>query len=256
MDKEYQKIKSILGLSFQSAKANLKLRNEGSYLGFFWYLLNPLLIFILLLLVFSTRLGNEIPYYSLYLLLGIIMFSFFEKITTLSIKIMDDYRLIIKSINFPRESLIISNVLTILFTHIFEIIVFFVIAVFLGISIKTFIFYILILFIFSLFIYGVSLILASLYVYFADLENIWYFFSRLLFFITPIFYTIQGQNRLFLVNLFNPLYYYITLARDVLIYNKTPDLWLIAGALIYSLLFFILGSIVFNKLKIKFAELV
>jgi len=112
------------------------------------------------------------------------------------------------------------------------------------------------LFLFSFFIYGLSLILASLYVYFADLENIWYFFSRLLFFATPIFYTIKGQNRLFIANFFNPLYYYITLGRDVLIYSKTPDLWLVAGALIYSLLFFIVGSIIFNKLKTKFAELI
>ena len=44
-----EKIKSISALSFSLAKANFKIRNEGSYLGIFWYLLEPLAFFIVLL---------------------------------------------------------------------------------------------------------------------------------------------------------------------------------------------------------------
>ncbi len=254
--KAWNKLKSTLGLSLQLAKASFKLRNEGSYLGILWYLLNPLLVFILLLLVFSDRLGSNIPYYPLYLLLGVIMFNFFHQITTFSIKTMDDNRSIIKSIKFPRESLVASDVLRTLFAHIFEIIVFFIIVFFFGISIKGILLYIPVLLLFSLFLYGFSLILASFYVYFIDLENIWLFVSKLLFFATPIFYAVGGQTRLFIFNLFNPLYYFITISRDVVIYNKIPEFWLITGAVIYSLLSFIIGSLIFHKLKTKFAELV
>jgi len=254
--KYYQKIKSILGLSLQLAKAGFKLRNEGSYLGILWYLLNPLLMFCLLFLIFSNRLGVEIPNYPLYLLLGIIMFNFFQQATTEATKtIIHEYRLLIKSINFPRESLIGSIVLKTLFSHLFEIILFIIFLLIFKNSLIGIISYPIILLFFCFFAFGVSLILAALTVYFIDLENIWLFASRLVWLGTPIFYAIEGQTRLFYINLLNPMYYFITIARDLIIYARTPELWLISGAVGYSLLFLVIGFLIFNKLKIKFAEM-
>ena len=250
-------IKNVLGLSLSLAKAGFKLRNEGSYLGILWYLLNPLLMFLLLLFIFSDRLGRNIPNYPVYLLLGIIMFNFFQKATTESTKtIIRDYRGIIKSINFPKESLIAALVLKTLFSHLFEIVLFVVLLLIFKNSLIGLIFYPIILIFFCFFVFGSSLILAALTVYFVDLENIWLFASRLIWLGTPIFYVIGGQTRLFYVNLLNPLYYFITIARELIIYTKIPELWMILGAIGYSLLFLIIGLLIFNKLKIKFAEMI
>ncbi len=249
------KFKNFWQLSLALAKAQFKLRNEGSYLGVFWYLLNPLLMFVLLFLVFSSRLGTGIPHYPLYLLLGIIMYNFFNQITSFSLITMNDNREIIKSINFSRESLVASNVLRTLFAHLFEIVIFMIIALFFGISFEGAIFYVPILIVFSVFIYGLSLILSSLYIYFIDIDNIWLFVSKLIFFATPIFYEVEKGSNLFLLNLFNPLYYFITLARDVVIYNKTPEMGFIAGALVWAVAFFIIGGLIFSKLKKKFTEM-
>ncbi len=256
MKKQY-KLKNFWRLSLTLAKAGFKLRNEGSYLGILWYLLNPLLLFVLLFLVFSDRLGSNIPNYPLYMLLGIIIFNFFQNSTTDSTRtITRDYSGVIKSINFPRESLIGSVVLKTLFSHLFEIILFIVfILIFKG-SLTGLIFYPLILVFLYIFIFGVCLILSSLTVYFVDLENIWFFVSRLIWLGTPIFYAIGGQTRLFYINLLNPLYYFITIAREIIIYSKIPELWLILGAIGYSLLFLLTGMLIFNKLKIKFAEMI
>jgi ABC-type polysaccharide/polyol phosphate export permease len=250
-------LKNFWQLSVTLAKTSFKLRNEGSYLGILWYLLNPLLLFLLLLLVFSDRLGNNIPSYPLYLLLGIIIFNFFQRTTTESTKtIVRDYKGIIKSINFPRESLISSIVLKTFFSHLFEILLFIIfILIFKG-SVVSLFFYPIILIFFCIFVFGACLILSSLTVYFADLENIWFFVSRLIWLGTPIFYAIEGQTRLFYVNLVNPLYYFITIAREIIIYSKVPELWMIFGGLGYSLLFLLIGLLIFNKLKIKFAEMI
>lgn len=257
MGKGWNKLKSSLGLSLSLAKAGFKLRNEGSYLGIFWYLLNPLLMFALLLLIFSDRLGSGIQNYPLYLLLGIIIFNFFQNATTEATKtIIRDYGGIIKSINFPRESLISSIVLKTLFSHFFEIILFIVLLLFFRGSLIGLLFYPIILVVFCFFVFGASLILATLTVYFVDLENIWFFLSRLIWLGTPIFYAIGGQTRLFYINLLNPLYYFITIAREIIIYTRIPELWMLLGMITYSLLFLLIGLLIFNKLKIKFAEMV
>lgn len=255
--KVYHKIKSILGLSLSLAKAGFKLRNEGSYLGILWYLLGPLLVFILLLLVFSDRLGTDIPNYPLYLLLGIIMFNFFQQTTTESTRAITlEYRDVIKSINFSKESLIASIVLKTLFSHLFEIILFIILLLIFKNSLIGIIFYPIILVFFCFFIFGASLVLAVLTIYFIDLENIWLFASKLMWFGTPIFYAIKGQTRLFYINLFNPMYYFITAARDLIIYNKMPEIWMILGMIVYGLLSLIIGLLIFNKLKIKSAEMI
>jgi ABC-type polysaccharide/polyol phosphate export permease len=254
-EKRVKKIKSFFRLSLSLAKAEFKLRNEGSYLGVFWYLLNPILTFIVLFVVFSSNLGNEVPNYPIYLLIGIVMFNLFQQVTTSAIINIRDHRFLIKSINFPRESLVASNLFRTIFSHLFELAILIVILLFFNVSVKGIIFYIPILLFFSIFIYGLSLILASLYVYFADLEYIWAFFSRLLFFVTPIFYAVEGRTKTFILNLFNPLYYYITITREVIIYDRIPPNWMMFTAFIFSLLSLIIGSYIFSKLKVKFAEM-
>lgn len=250
------RIRNIIELTFALAKAEFKLRNEGSYLGILWYLLNPLLLFLLLLLVFSDRVGVNIPSYPIYLLLGIIIFNFFQAATIESAKVIHVNRWILKSINFPREVLVSSIILKTIFSHIFEIILLIVFLLFYRVPISGVLFYPFILIFFCIFIYGASLILSAIAVYFVDLENIWAFVVRLIWLGTPIFYAIGGQTKLFYISLFNPMYYFITIARDFIVYMKMPELWMIAGAIFYSVLSLIIGILIFNRLKIKFAEMI
>ncbi|MFA6215859.1 MAG: ABC transporter permease [Patescibacteria group bacterium] len=247
-------LKKFLALSLALAKAEFKLRNEGSYLGIFWYLLNPILTFSLLLLIFSKQLGSEITDYPLYLLTGIVTFNLFSQITTQATKVIKTNRWLIKSVKFPPESLVSGVTLTGLFSHLFEVFLLFILAMAFQNNLTGFIFYPFLLLLFCIFIYGLSLILAALSVHFADLENIWIFFSRLVWFATPIFYTIDHQTILFKLNLFNPLYYFITLFRQVIIYNQIPASFLAAGAISYTLISLVIGQIIFNRLKPKFAE--
>jgi ABC-type polysaccharide/polyol phosphate export permease len=251
-----QKLKSTLGLSLALAKAQFKLKNEGTWLGVLWYLLAPILTFLFMLGIFHDRLGNNIPNYPLYLLLGIILFNFFRKIADESVAIIKNRSALIKSLNFPRESLILSIVLKTLFSHMFEIIILILFLLFFKIPISTMIYYPIVLIFLTMFTIGASLILSSLGAYFFDLHQIWGFAANIIWFVTPIFYSIGGQDRLFIINLFNPLYYIITFARDLIIYNKLPDLYINLGTIGYSLLFLTTGLFMFNKLRRRFAELI
>jgi ABC-type polysaccharide/polyol phosphate export permease len=163
---------------------------------------------------------------------------------------------LIKSIKFPGESVIISIVLRNLFEHLFEIIVFAIFLSAFNVSLVGIIFYLIVLVFLILFSYGVSLILSALTIYFIDLKNIWTFISRLLWFATPIFYSIGGQTKLLTFSMFNPLYYFITISRDIIIYQRMPELWMIGGAVIFTVAALAIGIFVFHLLRHKFAEMI
>ncbi|MBL7051362.1 ABC transporter permease [Candidatus Woesearchaeota archaeon] len=237
------------------AISDFKLRNEGTYLGFIWYLLNPILLFIILLLIFQDRLGSGIESYGLYLLMGIIMFNFFQKTSLASTKSILNNASIIKSIKFQRKSIIISVVIQNILEHIFEIIIFTFVMVLYNQSPLGMIFYPLIFIVFIVFTYGVSLILASLTMYFHDIHNMWNFLLKLLWFATPIFYGFGGQTKLLIFNLINPLYYFIKLSRDIVIYNTMPPPHTIFITIGLALISLLIGIVVYDKLEKRFAEM-
>lgn len=250
-------LKNVWGLGLQLAKAEFKLRNEGSYLGILWYLLNPILMFGILYFIFEQRLGNGVLHYPTYLLLGIILFNIFQATTTEAARcILKEHHYLVKSIHFPRESLVLSILLKNIFAHIFEIALFIGLLMYTHVSLIGLLYYIPFLCIYSLFIYGTSLLLASLTVHFADLDNIWNFASRIIWFGTPIFYIIENQPALLNFNLANPLYYFLTLGRDLVIYQQVPSALILIGSIAFSLGFLGLGLLIFKKLERNFAELI
>jgi len=243
-------------LTFYLAKSGFKVRNEGSYLGILWYLLNPLLFFGLLWLIFSNNIGNSIESYPLYLFMGVIMFNFFQSATSESIGIIRDNRELFKSINFPRMAFISGSVLKFFFSHVFEFFIFTIFLVALKGNFANVLFYPLIILFFIPFVFGVSLILGSVSVYILDVEGIWTFASKLIWFATPIFYALNLSSKLSVINWINPLYYFITLARDLVVYNTVPSAEIIVGSALSGALFLAAGVLTFNKLKTRFTEII
>jgi len=119
----YYKAKSILGLSLSLAKVKFKLRNEGSYLGVFWYLLSPLAMFLILLSLRGLTNKNPIEYYPIYLLLGLIVFNLFRYATTISTNAIRGNAGLIKSLKINLEPFVISGIMQAVFSHIFEVII-------------------------------------------------------------------------------------------------------------------------------------
>lgn len=257
MTKKYLKdIKSKLSLSLSIANAQFKQKNEGSLLGILWYLLNPLILFVLLFFIFSKRLGEDIPFYPLYLLLGIIMFNFFQGISIRASGVfLKENSFVIKSISFPKQCLVLGLVINFLFSHLFEIFIFLLFLLYFKIPLFGIAPYLILVVFFSMFCYGLGLIIASMVIYIRDLENMWFFVSRLIWFGTPIFYSVEKGTILYNVNLINPLFYYITSGRSLLIHNQIPDVWICVNLVLFSFVFFILGLILYHKLKYRIPEM-
>lgn len=248
--------RQTLRLMIALAITEFKLRNEGSYLGFFWYLLSPMLTFLLLLLIFGGRLGSGIANYPLYLFMGIILFNFFQFTTMESTRLIYNFRGIIRSIYFPRQALVGQLVIKTFFSHIFELLLFVLLMLYFHVPLTGLIYYPFILALLSLFTLGVSFLLCALTVFISDLENVWSFASRLIWFATPIFYASQSIPGILVLNKLNPMYYFIAVARETVIYRRNPEPFLIWGMIGYAIVTFIIGFWVFTFLKNKFAEMI
>lgn len=240
-------------IGFELAKTQFKLKNKGSYLGILWYLLEPISIFIILLLISSAFISTDSNRYPLYLLIGIIMFNFLTKATNQAIVAIHQNANLIKSMNINTQYFIESTIFEAIFTHLIEFILIIIALIYYNIPIYTLLYYIPILCIFTLFVTGISYILATLGVFILDTQSIWRIISRLLWFATPIFYTLRENTLSHQVNIFNPLFYFIDITRGIFIHDQIyyQSLYII---FLISIFTYILGKGIFNKYKPLFAE--
>jgi ABC-2 type transport system permease protein len=172
-------------------RTDFKLRYQGSVLGYAWSLLRPLLLFVILYIVFVRflKIGNTIPHYPVYLLLGIVVWSFFNEMTTRSITAIVEQGDLIRKIRIPRWIIILSSSLSALINLAFNHIV---VAVFMIVNhadlLRTTLWLPLILLEVYVLALGLSLILSASYVKYRDVTYIWEVIMQAGFYLTPIIY--------------------------------------------------------------------
>jgi ABC-2 type transport system permease protein len=185
----------------------------GTVLGYVWALLRPLLLFAVLLFVFTKifRLGSNVPHYPVLLLMNIVLFGFFSEATGTSVMSVVSQEGVVRKTQFPRLVIPLSVVVTCLFNLAINLIVVVVFLLAFGVSPQWtwFLFPSVIL---ALFVYAtaVSMLLSSLYVHFRDTAIIWSVVSTALFYATPVLYTIEvvpsAYRNLILLNPLSPLF--------------------------------------------------
>ncbi len=112
---------------------DFKLRYQGSFLGYVWSLLKPLALFVILYIVFTKflRIGNDIPHYAVYLLLGIVLWNFFSEATSGSISSIVGKGDLLRKINFPKYVIVMASSFSALINLFLN---FIIIAIFMVIS--------------------------------------------------------------------------------------------------------------------------
>ena len=92
-------------------RTDFKLRYQASFLGYVWSILNPLLLFAILYVVFDKFLGigRNIEHFPVYLLLGIVLWRFFTEATNNGLQAIVKRGSLIRKINFPKYIIVISG---------------------------------------------------------------------------------------------------------------------------------------------------
>jgi ABC-2 type transport system permease protein len=163
----------------------------GTVFGYLWSLVRPLLLFGVLLFVFTKvlRVGSDLPYYPVLLLLGIVLYTFFQEATTSAVTSVVAQEGVVRKTQFPRLVIPISTVLTAAFNLGLNLIVVLVFVLAWGVDPSwTWLLFPVAVAALAVLTATTSMMLSVLYVRFRDVAIIWTVVAQVLFYATPILY--------------------------------------------------------------------
>jgi ABC-2 type transport system permease protein len=222
-----------LELLYLIAAIDFKKHYFGTALGYVWSIARPLMLFGVLLAVFTQvfRLGSEVPHYPVLLLLNIVLFSFFQEATGIAVTSIVGQEGVVRKTQFPRLVIPLAVVLTSLFNLGLNLVVVLVFLLASGVTpMWTWLLAPFLLAGLIAITTAVSMIVSSLYPRFRDLAIIWTVLSTVLFYASPVLYPLEKvPGTLRDVFLLNPLAILLELARKWIVDPDAPGPAALAG---------------------------
>lgn len=237
-------------------KKEITLKYKRTYLGIFWSLLNPLMMALVYFIAFSVIMRFRMEYYSLYLLSALFPWVWFSSSIIMCTNVMVGNSSLIRKVIFPKHYLIISRIVGQLLTLVCAIPILYGLAYYYGktpdiswlIGIPPLIILQFII------IYGISLAVSMINVYFRDLQYLIGVGLNLLFWMTPIIYPFEmvpEKYRAYLA--LNPVANLMLSWRDVIL-NNTINWNGFLVSMVVALFLLFLGTIVYNRLEKRLDE--
>lgn len=254
---------------------DFKLRYQQSFLGYIWSVLKPLMLFTIMYLVFVRflKFGADVPHFSVALLLGIIMWNFFNETTTGGMMSIVGHGDLLRKIHFSKYVIVIASSMSAMINFGINFVVVVVFALINGVSL-TWSWLLMVPLVLELYMLslGIAFFLSAAYVNLRDLNPIWEVVMQAGFYATPIIYPISlitskageyGPIFARLDLILNPVAQIVQDARHVMISPANQTIWqwvdnpfLQCWPIILSVLIFLGGLKYFTVKSQYFAELV
>lgn len=237
-------------------KKEIRGKYKGSFLGILWSFINPLLQVFVYSIVFSYVMKMQIDHYLVYVVCGIIPWTFFTTVVNQGMVTVRTNASIIKKVYFPREILPISVVASGLVNFGISCVIILAFALGEGLGLSWMLVFVpIIALLQTFFSLGLVLICSAINVYVKDLEYIVQFILNMAFHATPILYDISifPTSLRWVLNL-NPLAHMVNAYRDIFMYHTViaPSSWIYM--IVVSIIVMMIGFAVFNRLQKGFAE--
>jgi ABC-2 type transport system permease protein len=259
----------FLHLTWALAVTDFKLRFFGSALGYLWQLVRPLMMFGVLLVVFTqvVKLSGGVTLYAQALLFGIVLYNFLSDATGGSVRSITEREPLVRKVEFPRLAVPMSSVLQAAFnlaTNFIVVIVFLLAA---GGDVRWS--WLEVPFLIALLgavCAGMAMLLSTLFVRYRDVEPIWEVTLLVLFYASPIFYPIQvitGPHAHTIVELLmiNPFAAILQEGRHAFIDPSHPSFiqatgswWHVIPPVVIGLAIIVIGGQMFRKRAPRIAE--
>ena len=243
----------------------LKVRYRGSYLGFLYALLNPLVSTVVFAVVFTFIIRIKMEHYGLYLLTGFMPWIFFQQSLSESATSIIRNANLIKKVMVPREIFPISSILACLVNFFLGACVMLPFLAAYGHLSVRWAYLPLVMLIHLVFTLGLGLFLSSTNVMFRDIGNLVEIVIFVWFYANPIIYPLAmlqtklqeiGRPELLTLYLANPMASIMVLYRHALFAPVSPGVLRTAAliSIISAFLALVIGQSVFSRLQKTFAK--
>jgi len=234
----------------------LKVRYKRSFLGYLWSIANPLALALVFFIAFKIFMKIPIENYTLFLIAGLFPWQWFLNSVNSSATVFIGNATLIKKMHFRHEVLVVATILNDMLHFLLSIPVIILFLFIYGMqpSIMWLVGIPVLLIVQFIITMGFSLAVSALNLFFRDIERIVFIFTSLMFYMTPIIYSedmVPAEYRTLILS--NPLSILFISWRNLLMHG-TLGIKDTALALIYALIVFLIGYLVYRKLKWRFAE--
>ena len=255
----------VLTLAWTLALTDWKLRFYGSVLGAVWSVARPFAFFGVVYVVFTDIVGLDasVDNYGVYILLGLVIFSFFSEVTGNSVQALTFRESLLRKMYFPPIVVPLAVVLTAVLNLAMTLVAVFIFVLANGIyPTWSWLQLPVGLALVAVFATGVGMLLSALYVRYRDVQPIWEVVTQMLFYATPVIYvaTIVPENYR-AVYLCNPLAAILTALRHAIVDPHAPTVSSLIGGdarllvpLGIIVVAFALGVWVFQRASPRIAE--
>lgn len=235
-------------------KRDFKQKYKRTVLGVWWSMLSPLLTMLVMRLIFTELLGRDMEHFTTYLFCGTLTLAFFNEATNGGMRSLMGNAHIFTKVNVPKYLFLFAKNVQALINFCLTLVVFFLFCIIDHITFTwRLIFLIVPILGLVAFNIGVGMILSALYVFFRDIQYLWSVCTRMLTYLSAIFYSIE-RFPLPWRNLFycNPIYCFIRYFRWIVIDMSIPPLWF-HGVIVFHILWVLgIGCWIYKKYNTRF----
>jgi lipopolysaccharide transport system permease protein len=255
-------------LLWEFLQRDLQARYVGSVMGFFWSVINPLILLAIYTVVFGAllkvpveKMGDSMtPFdFAFYIFSGLLPWYAFQEALTRSTTSVVDHSHLIKQVRFPAKVLPTFIVLSSVINQLIGTVIMIVVLLITGKSLYfTLILYPIILLIQMVFMFGTGLLFATLHTYFRDIAPLVSIMSMILMWASPMFYAVELAKEPWQQSIIyaNPITYLVEINHAIFIFGEWPTLnmWIIFSVI--SVVSLLLGYWLFTRCHQEFADVI
>ena len=256
----FKEIRKYWGFAKYAANCDLKAEVANSYLNWLWWVLEPLATMIIYTLVFGIAFNSQEEYFPIFIIIGIMMWDFFNRLVMSSVDMIRGNQHIISRVYMPKYVLVIQRMLVLAFKMMinFGLVVSMLMIYRVHINFNI-LFIIPILIVFFMFCFGFCLLIMHFGVYVSDLTKALNIVLNFVYFLTGIFYNVGTsfpQPFGYLLQRVNPIAYFLFCMRKAVLYGETPSVIMLFVWFVISLGICVLGLRVIYKNENDYVKMV
>lgn len=219
-------LKRYYKYALYSASSELKSQVAGSYLGWMWWILDPLLFMLVYTFVAMYVFQYQVDNFPLFVFMGITIWNFFGATVESCVGIINSYSAVTKKAYIPKFILVLMRQFENMIKMFISMAICIITIIVLGIPVTFNILMIVPIFVvYFVLVFGVGSLFACLGVFVSDLSHILTVMMRFLFYLSGVFYSVDrfSESLLNIYNLVCPTGFIITQFRNVMMYGTGVD---------------------------------